>query len=169
MVYILLVAFCLRHGLALFPGGSKSSSKRRLWKMRRLTAVFFCVGLICASAFLSYAATAGSADKTPPAAGAASAAKVTRMRAAGVVTEITVTMLKIERKVKDTVETMEFALEKPVAKIKAGDKVKVSYITKDAKNIATRVTEDVPPKPVKKLNKAEDKPATPAAAAPARK
>ncbi len=137
--------------------------------MRRLTAVFFCVGLICASAFLSYAATAGGADKTPPAAGATSAAKVTRMRAAGVVTEITDTTLKIERKVKDKAETMEFLLEKPLAKIKAGDKVKVSYTTIDDKNIATKVTEDIPPKPVKKLNKVESKPVAPATAAPARK
>jgi hypothetical protein len=45
---------------------------------------------------------------------------------------------------------MEFALDKPVEKIKAGDKVTVSYIKKEGRNIATRVTPVVARKIVKK-------------------
>lgn len=129
--------------------------------MRRLMSVVLSVGFFCAAALL-YPAIAGSAEKTQPTKGTAAAIKVTKMKAAGVVTEISATTLKIERKVKDKAETMEFALEKPVAKIKAGDKVKVSYITKDNQNVATKVTEDVPQKAVKKAKKVEGKALAPA-------
>ena len=124
--------------------------------MRRLMAVALGVSFFYVSAFL-YSDTAMSADKAPAVTKAAPAVRVTRMRAAGVVTEISDTTLKIERKVKDKVETMEFALEKPVTKIKAGDKVKVSYITKDDKNVAARVSADVSQKVVKKVKKPEEK------------
>jgi uncharacterized protein YqfB (UPF0267 family) len=60
------------------------------------------------------------------------------MRAPGTVLEISDVVLKIERKIKDRVETMEFVLEKPV-KFKVGDRVRVSYVEKDGKMIATRV------------------------------
>ena len=129
--------------------------------MRRLMIAALGIGFFCASPFLYsgflYSDTAMSADKAPAVTKAAPAVRVTRMRAAGVVTEISDTTLKIERKVKDKVETMEFALEKPVAKIKAGDKVKVSYITKDDKNVAARVSADVSQKVVKKVKKPEEK------------
>ena len=100
---------------------------------------------------------AGGATKAPPASKAAPSVRITRMRAAGVVTVISDTTLKIERKVMDKVETMEFAVEKPVAKIKAGDKVKISYETKGDKNVAARVVLDVPEKVIKKVKKTEGK------------
>jgi autonomous glycyl radical cofactor GrcA len=90
------------------------------------------------------------------------------MRAAGIVIEITDTALKIERKVKDKVETMEFTLEKPLVKIKAGDKVRVSYITREDLNVATRVEADVPQTAIKKAKNPEVKTA-PAVTAPAGK
>lgn len=124
--------------------------------MRRLMAVALGIGFFCASAFL-YSDTAMNADKAPAVTKATPAVKVTRMRVAGIVTEISDTTLKIERKVKDKAEIMEFALEKPVDKIKAGDKVKVSYITKDDKYVATRVSVDVPYKAVKNVKKPEEK------------
>jgi len=70
----------------------------------------------------------------------AKAAKITKMRAPGTILEISDVLLKIERKIKDKdkVETMEFVLEKPV-KFKAGDRVRVTYVEKDGKMIATRV------------------------------
>src|SRR3989304_9452301 len=104
--------------------------------MRRLMAVALGVSFFYVSAFL-YSDTAMSADKAPAVTKAAPAVRVTRMRAAGIVTEISDTTLKIERKVKDKAETMEFALEKPLVKIRVTDKVKVSYITKEDRNIAT--------------------------------
>jgi len=75
-------------------------------------------------------------SKAPAA--AAKADKITKMRAPGIILEISDTALKIERKIKDKVETMEFVLEKPV-KFKAGDRVRVTYVEKDGKMIATRV------------------------------
>jgi hypothetical protein len=68
-------------------------------------------------------------------------------------------MLKIERKIKDRVETMEFVLEKPV-KFKVGDRVRVSYVEKDGKMNATRVVK-APIIQVKKVAK-PIKEATPA-------
>ena len=65
--------------------------------------------------------------------------RITRMKAAGTVTEITDVTLKIERTVKDKMESMEFVLDKPIVKIMVGDKVLVSYVAKEGKNIATRV------------------------------
>ena len=130
--------------------------------MRRLMAIFLVIGIFCASAFL-YAATLDQAGKAVSAPG--SAVRVTRMRAAGVVREMTDTALKIERKVKETVETMEFSLEKPLLKIKVGDKVRVSYITGEDKNVAVRVELDIPQTATKKAKNPEVKTA-PAIKAP---
>jgi hypothetical protein len=135
--------------------------------MRRLMAIVLIIGSIGASAFL-YAATSDKAEKTVSAPGAATAVRVTGMRAAGIVIEITDTALKIERKVKDKVETMDFTLEKPLVKIKAGDKVRVSYITREDLNVATRVVADVPQTAIKKTKNPEVNPA-PAVKAPAGK
>ena len=59
--------------------------------------------------------------------------KETRVSITGVVKEFTDTMIMVERTVKGKTEIMEFALDKPIEKIKAGDKVRVSYIKKDGK------------------------------------
>lgn len=137
--------------------------------MRRLLAIILVIGIFCASAFL-YAATSGGAEKALPPTGAAAAVRVTKMRAAGTVIEVTDMALKIERKVKDTVEAMEFSLEKPLVKIKAGDKVRVSYIIREDQNVATIVVADVPRKaPKKAKNPLTDIKATPAVKAPAGK
>ena len=133
--------------------------------MRRLMAIVLVIGSFCASAFL-YAATSDRAEKAV--APGAAAVRVTKMRAAGIVIEITAVTLKIERKVKDKAETMEFVLEKPLVKIKAGDKVRVSYITREDKNVATRVEADVPQTAIKKAKKPEVKTA-PAVKMPAGK
>jgi hypothetical protein len=127
-------------------------------------AIIIVIGIFCASAFL-YAATAERAEKSLSAPGSAAAVRVTGMRAAGIVIEITDTTLKIERKVKDTVEAMEFALEKPWIKIKAGDKVRVSYITRGDQNVATKVVADLPPPATKRAINPEVK-ASPSVKAP---
>jgi len=61
----------------------------------------------------------------------------TRMRVTGVVKDITADVIRIERAV--TAELMEFSLEKALDKIKPGDKVNISYIQKEEKNIALKV------------------------------
>lgn len=119
--------------------------------MRRLFVMFLSLGLLFAAAVLSAsAATLDKEGKAPVAPASVLTAKVAKMRAGGVVIEISDTSLKIERKVKDKVETMEFLLEKPLSRIKVGQKVKVSYINGSDKNVATKVTADIPQAAVKK-------------------
>jgi hypothetical protein len=65
--------------------------------------------------------------------------KAAKMHARGKITEISDTSIKIERTVKGDVETMEFALEKPVKNMVVNDSVKIAYMEKDGKLIASRV------------------------------
>jgi hypothetical protein len=65
--------------------------------------------------------------------------KAAKMHATGKVIEISEEFVKIERTVKGDVETMEFALEKPVINIIINDSVKIDYLEKDDKLIASRV------------------------------
>ena len=105
--------------------------------MKRL--VLFAAGLtflLCAWAFAAEQAATLAPAKAAPA--KTSTVKITKMRAPGTILEITDSTLKIERKVKDSVETMEFVLEKP-QKFKVGDKVRVSYIENNGKMIVTRI------------------------------
>jgi len=83
------------------------------------------------------------------------------MRATGKVIEISPASIRIERNVKGTVETMDFSLVKPLDKIKVGDEVGVSYITKDNNNIAKRISKVTKKKvtPAKGVNPAASLPA----------
>jgi hypothetical protein len=65
--------------------------------------------------------------------------KAAKMHATGKVIEISDESVKIERTVKGDVETMGFALEKPVKNIIVNDSVKIDYIEKDGILIASRV------------------------------
>jgi hypothetical protein len=78
--------------------------------------------------------------------------KETRVSISGVVKEISDTMVMVERTVKGNTETMQFVLYKPVEQINAGDKVRVSYIKKDDKLIAIRVSPVVAKKIIKKAS-----------------
>jgi len=77
--------------------------------------------------------------------------KETRVSITGVVREISDAMITVERTVKGKTETMGFVLDKPVEKIMVGDKVRVSYIKKDDKYVAIRVTPFVAKKIIKKV------------------
>jgi len=134
-------------------------------------AIFFCVVFICT-------APSFAVDQSDPYAGKSTTVKTvpikpapkkappreTRMRATGKVIEISPEALKIERNVKGTVETMDFSLVKPLDKIKEGDEVGVSYITKDNKNIAKRISKVTKKKvtPAKTANPAANFPPGPA-------
>ena len=156
--------------------------------MKRL--MIFVVGLVFVFSTVAFAAEkpsgAAKTEKAPAAAAAvtgkaadkgaakaepvAKAVKETKMTATGKVTEISDTMLKIERTIKGKVETVEFTLEKPCAKIVAGDKVKISYVTKDGKNVALKVTKVAAKKSAKKAKKAKKvEEAAPAPAEPVKK
>ena len=65
--------------------------------------------------------------------------KAAKMHATGKVIEISDESVKIERTVKGDVETMEFAFEKPVKNIIVNDSIKIDYVEKDGKLIASRV------------------------------
>ena len=67
-------------------------------------------------------------------------AKRTRVTFIGVVRGLSDTTILVERAVKGKVELIEFVLDKPTDKIDIGDKVRVSYLKKEGKNIATIVT-----------------------------
>ena len=99
--------------------------------MKRLLVLLAALSfLFCGSVF-----AAEATNKKPVA-----AAKEASMSATGKVTEISDVILKIERSIKGKAEIMEFVLETTYPKISAGDRVKVSYITKDGKNVSTKVT-----------------------------
>ena len=61
------------------------------------------------------------------------------MTVAGTVLDISDKALKLERSVKDKKEAMDFTLEKAVEGVKAGDKVTVTYVAKDGKNVVQKV------------------------------
>jgi len=97
--------------------------------MKRLMVVLLAVVFL-------FAGTAFAAEKAKGTA----PAKAAKMTAVGQVLEISDKALKLDRKGKEKSEVMDFALDKPVAGVKAGDKVTVHYAVKDGKNVATKVT-----------------------------
>ena len=84
--------------------------------------------------------------------------KAAKMHATGKVIEISDASIKIERTVKGDVETMEFALDKPVKNIIVNDSVKIAYTENDGKLIASRVAKVTLKK--KEIKPAEIKPAS---------
>ena len=95
--------------------------------------------------------------------------KETRVSISGVVKEISDTMVMVERTVKGNTETMQFVLYKPVEQINAGARVKVSYIKKDDKLIAIRVSRVVAKKIIKKASLFKEIKPLPAEAPPSLK
>lgn len=88
--------------------------------------------------------------------------KETKMSITGVVKNISDTLISVERTVRGETEIMEFVLDKAVEKINVGDKVKVNYIKKNGKNIATRVTPVVAKKIIRKASPSRDTKPSPA-------
>jgi hypothetical protein len=67
-------------------------------------------------------------------------AKRTRVTFVGVVKGLSDTTILVERAVKEKAELVEFVLDRPTEKIEVGDKVRVSFIKKEGKYNAVRVT-----------------------------
>jgi hypothetical protein len=65
--------------------------------------------------------------------------RVLEMNTAGKVIAVSNTELRIERKLKEKVELMDFILENPSPTIRVGDQIKVGYREKDGRNILIRV------------------------------
>ena len=72
--------------------------------------------------------------------------RIAKMNATGKVIEISDKTIKIERTVKNNVETMEFILDKPIENIIVNDAVKIAYIEKDGSLLASRVAKITPKK-----------------------
>jgi len=72
--------------------------------------------------------------------------RIAKMNATGKVIEISDKTIKIERTVKNNVETMEFILDKPTENIIINDAVKIAYIEKDGRLLASRVAKITPKK-----------------------
>jgi hypothetical protein len=109
--------------------------------------------ITCAAFLLSAIAFASDKPDLDAAAGASSKVgnvKVAKMNARGKVVEVTDKTIKIERKVKNEVEVMEFILDKPVENIDVNDLVKIVYVEKDGSLQASRVVKIVPKKTGKK-------------------
>ena len=76
----------------------------------------------------------------------ASPVRIAKMNATGKVIEISDKTIKIERTVKNNVETMVFILDKPIENIVVNDAVKIAYIEKDGSLLASRVAKITPKK-----------------------
>ena len=120
-------------------------------------ALWYIVGAVLLLSTLAFAADrAASPVKVDPV--KTNIVKAAKMHATGKVTEISDESIKIERIVKGDAETMEFALEKPVKNIIVSDSVKIDYMEKDGKLIASRVAKVSFKK--KEIKPAEIKPAS---------
>lgn len=109
---------------------------------------------IVGAAFL-FSAFAFAADKPATDSAKANAVKTTpikaaKMNATGKVIKVSDESIKIERTVRGNVETMEFALDKPVENIAVNDSVKIAYIEQDGQLLASRVVKATPKKMEKK-------------------
>jgi hypothetical protein len=121
--------------------------------MKRLIVLVACfVFIFSACAFAADGTSIAPAKAEPSKAVTPKPPKETRVSISGVVKEISDTMVMVERTVKGNTETMQFVLYKPVEQINAGDKVRVSYIKKDDKLIAIRVSPVVAKKIIKKAS-----------------
>lgn len=126
---------------------------RRLPRMKHLMVLLAgFVVVFSASIFAADGPALIPAKAGPPKTVTVKQPKETRVSITGIVKELSDTMIIVERSVKGKTETMEFILDKPVEKIKAGDKVRVSYIKREDKHIARKVTPVIAKKILKKTS-----------------
>jgi len=118
---------------------------------RLMVLVAGFVFVFCAYIFAAEGPSTTPAKAEPSKKFAVKPPKETRVYIIGVVKDISDTMITVERTVKGKTETMGFTLDKPVEKIKSGDKVRVSYIKREEKYIAIRVTPVIAKKIIKKV------------------
>lgn len=112
--------------------------------------LIYVIGIAFLLSAIAFAADkpASNAPKNDPA--KVTPVRTAKMNATGKVIEITDTNIKIERTVKDKVETMTFMLDKPAENIAVNDAVKIAYIEKNGNLVASRVAKIVPKQTGKK-------------------
>jgi hypothetical protein len=119
---IITLFFLLAYKLLLCA--LKAHQKRLIMKK-----ILYC---IIGTVFL-LSATAFAVEKATP------TVKAAKMHATGKVIEISNEAIKIERTLKGDMESMEFSLDMPVADVGVNDSVKIEYMEKDGKLVASRV------------------------------
>jgi hypothetical protein len=102
-------------------------------------ALWYIIGAAFLFSAFAFATDKPTTDSAKPNAVKTNPIKAAKMNATGKVIEISDKTIKIERTVRGNVETMEFALDKPVENIVVNDSVKIAYIEKDGKLMASRV------------------------------
>jgi hypothetical protein len=107
--------------------------------VRGLAVLLAGIVLVIGTAVLSAAPTESSEKEKPQPAPRKTAAQPARLVMTGKITGLTDTSLKLDYAVTKKVETMTFALEKPLQGFAVGDVVTVTYDTKDGKPIAVEV------------------------------
>lgn len=117
--------------------------------------LLYMAGAVFLLSAIAFAADkpASNAAKTTPV--KVSPVRIAKMNATGKVIEISDKAIKIERTVKNNVETMEFILDKPVENLAVNDAVKIAYIEKDGNLLASRVAKIAPKKAGKKVSVTE--------------
>ena len=122
-------------------------------------ALIYIVGVAFLLSAIAFAADnpASNAAKTDPV--KVIPVRIAKMNATGKVIEISDKTIKIERTVKNNVETMEFILDKPTENIIINDAVKIAYIEKDGRLLVSRVAK-ITPKKVGGKETVAEKPAT---------
>jgi hypothetical protein len=121
--------------------------------MKRLMVLLLAVAFLFAGTALAANVKDKSGKAVVDKGGKPVATKTAKMTATGKIVDLSDAMLSVERSVKGKVETMEFALDKPLAGMKVGDKVTVHYVVKDGKNVATKVTKSEATKKTEKPKK----------------
>ncbi|MEN6374927.1 MAG: hypothetical protein ABFD75_09125 [Smithella sp.] len=116
--------------------------------MKKALAYLTCAAFLLSAIAFAAEKPASSTVAADP--GKIGNVKVAKMNARGKVVEITDKTIKIERKVKNDVEIMEFILDKPVENIVVNDAVKIVYVEKDGSLMASRVVKIIPKKSGKK-------------------
>jgi hypothetical protein len=111
-------------------------------------ALMYIVGTAFLLSAIAFAADKPAANSNLNPAKAAPV-RTAKMNATGKVIDISEKSIKIERTVKDKVESMEFILDKPAENIAVSDNVKIAYIEKDGNLLAARVAKIAPKKPGK--------------------
>jgi hypothetical protein len=111
-------------------------------KMKHLTVVSIAgaIFILLISIFTVEIFSTVPAKVDSPKAPVIRTAKRTRVTFVGVVKGLSDTTILVERAVKEKAELVEFVLDRPTEKIEVGDKVRVSFIKKEGKYNAVRVT-----------------------------
>ena len=97
------------------------------------------IALACLLSFWGYAADTMNTQDTSRQTMKSVSVKAAKMNARGKVLEVSDKAIKIERKIKGNVETMEFFLETPVQDISVNDSVKIVYHVKEGVFVVARI------------------------------